>query len=164
MPISGVNLPTARQAYKPAIPVIGVSVGPTGPTGSPAVLTGPTGFTGPTGVTGWTGWTGVTGNTGPTGPTGNTGNTGPVSTTAATGAGPTGYVEMGNILIQWGITAAAAGGATGTFPIPYKNSAIVVLGASGPTGMQPIVTAIGVSGFGFRVNAAGTLLWQAMGT
>lgn len=46
MPIAGVYLPTARQAYKPAIPVIGVSVGPTGPTG----ITGP--FGGPTGPTG----------------------------------------------------------------------------------------------------------------
>jgi hypothetical protein len=138
-----------------ARPIV-VVVGPTGPLGAP---TGPTGTTGPTGITGAVG-TGPTGNTGNTGCTGKQGLTGPTGFTGPPGgtqtgstgtvgpAGPTGpasftgatgtsgFVELGNMVVNWGSAASATGGgATGTFAQAYTDAVPrVTLGLTGATG------------------------------
>lgn len=101
---------------------------------------------------------GPTGNTGPTGPTGPPFNTG------ATGAGPTGYMKLGNIIQQWGITSAAVGGGTVNFHQTYADGAIVTMGCSGPTGASPILTSVSKTGFGLRVNATSQIHWASIGT
>jgi hypothetical protein len=169
---------------------IAVAYGPTGPAGGPTGATGATGFTGRTGPTGQRGMTGANGAsssiTGPTGPTGRAGLTGPPGSsvtgytgptgaqgstgptgafsTGATGAGPTGYFQLGNLIHQWGATSVAAGTGSVVFPQAYVNSAVVVVGASGPTGTFPTVTAITTSGFSYAVNATAKLQWMADGT
>lgn len=125
---------------------------------SPGV-TGPTsGFSGPTGYTGVF----VTGPTGPTGLVMGTGTTGPTGPTmnAATGAvgvglpSSTGYIQMGNIIINWGCNTATTGNATFGFAKPYTdNPPSMVFGATGPggpassTGCQVIAQTISKTGF-----------------
>ncbi len=145
------------------------SMGETGAAGSSSTVTGPTGQTGFTGLTGPPGSavTGPTGATGPTGDfvTGDTGPTGPQFGTGYTGNGPTGYMQFGNIKMEWGITSAATGGHTVTFPSTYVDSPpIVTLGCSGPTGSFPIITGVSVVGFGLNVSTGCVIMWQSVGS
>lgn len=151
-----------------ARPVV-IVVGPTGPSGSPTGATGPTGPTGATGVTGATGTgptgpagavgaTGPTGSSGLTGPPGNsvTGPTGPaggpVSFTGNTGSstGPTGYMQIGNQIINYGAVNAVQAGVTATFSQPYNNTGPIVIAtlasSTGATGSIPGVTGISLTG------------------
>ena len=141
--------------------------GPTGPAGIPGGPTGDTGSTGPTGYTGFTGSDGATGAagtagaastvTGPTGPTGltgppgggqtgPTGNTGPIGVVSGASTGAAGFMQLSNIVINWGLVAA---GTTATFTTAYTDaSPRVTLGPTGATG----ATVINVSKTGFNIT------------
>jgi hypothetical protein len=107
---------------------------------------------------------GPTGPVGPAGAGGPTGATGPAATvTAATG--PTGgYMQVGNIITQWGSLVASTGaGTTANFPKPYTD---------GP----PSVTASAAAGGTLQVSATKTSItiscnsgtpvvsWKAIGS
>lgn len=148
---------TVAAVFAQPVVVVGGPTGPsgaptgatgyTGPTGSSVTFTGPTGpsgvtgFTGPAGAASSTGATGPTGRTGPAGSavTGSTGWTGPTGPTAAfvggTGAGPTGFYQLNNIIVNYGKAVAGTGatGVTATFPQPYVDAAPSV--TLGPTGL-----------------------------
>ena len=139
--------------------------GHAGPAGS-STTTGANGPTGNTGNTGNTGCTGNTGNTGPTGPSGPynvsalSGSTGSVSTT-----GQTGYLVMGNVIINWGEFNIPNANTSVTFALPYVNTApSITIGVSGsPSGsstasllVAPAVSAISKTGFTAACNAGVT--------
>lgn len=146
-------------------------IGPTGATGP----TGPTGNTGPTGPTGNTGPTGSTGVTGPTAATGPTGNTGGnLPTSAGTGAvsntGVTGFVQFGNVIINWGEANVSTSKATFTFATPYTdNPPNIVVGTTGAGNQQPTplpcIASVSKTGFQFiGGTVADTTWWMAIGT
>lgn len=162
--------PTGPTGPVAATGPTGPNGGPTGPTGN----TGPTGIAGPTGPTGNTGPTGSnntgsTGNTGPPGslgPTGNTGPTGPIGPTGYTGAtgSGTGYVQFGNIILNYGKVVATSGGVTGQFALAYTDAVpLVTIGATGPTGAY--VSALSKTGVVITtVNGTEQVDYIAVGT
>ena len=129
--------------------------GPTGPAGrtgidgvtgaagadGTAVSTGSTGCSGPTGTTGPQGIAGnatMTGATGWTGPSGNRGDTGATGSTGLQGlTGPTGII---------GVT-----GPTGSTGLAgrFTNLVDAPSSYSGPTGLNPVVVALGATGLTF---------------
>jgi hypothetical protein len=101
-------------------------------------------------MTGAEGVTGALGPTGAQGTAGGQGTIGPAGPAAAyAGAtGPTaGYVELGNILQQWGTAAVMPSGTTVTFPKPYSiTPAVVVTGqAGGPFYATPTATSVTIT-------------------
>lgn len=190
----GFNFGPAPVFARPIVAVVGPTgptgapAGPTGPTGATNPFTGPTGppgtgptgpigatstVTGPTGP-GKTGFTGPPGNaatgvTGPTGPTGYTGlqGPGPGSFAGSTGAGPIGFFQLGNMIVNWGEVNATHLGVTGAFSAGYIDATPAVTlgrGYSGPTG----AFINSVSKFGVQIQCAtgvsGTVFYHAMGT
>jgi hypothetical protein len=165
-PAGGPSGPTGKTGYTGATGSTG-PLGSTGPTGAASSVTGPRGLTGFTGAPGNAGATGQTGPTGPTGAGAFTGPTGPSVWLAATGAGPTGYLQIGNIKINWGEFVTNHTGITAFFPLAYTDGPPVVVaqeGYSGPTGM--FVAAISKIGVLVQCStgASGTVFYQAVGT
>lgn len=193
------DIAAAPIMAQPVVVVLGPtgpSGGPTGPTGP--LGTGPTGagaYTGPTGPTGGgpTGPTGAGAFTGPTGPIGRTGPPGPAATGAQGALGPTGYtgppgtaaqgttggpgavfgtsgyVYLGNILIQWGF-ASGASPVTVNLWTNYVDAAPVIsltaTGATGAAGMY--VNADGKTSFNVTAFPGGSpsigFMWHTIGS
>jgi hypothetical protein len=116
-------------------------------------MTGPQGTQGPIGVQG------IQGVQGPTGPLG--------AWVGATGAGPAGYFQLGNIIQNWGLINANTVGVTGNFTKPYVDGppAFTVGGSTGPTGGQPYVSAISKTGLVIRTQSgSAAVYWRTIGT
>lgn len=155
-------------------------------------LTG-TGPTGATGITGYTGYTaGVDWNDEPTGPTGAAGTTGPTGSitgpkgpspftggTHAPGTGVSGYMQYGNIIMNWGQANVTSAVQTFMFSQPYNdNPPCVVFGSTGQCagggnnlGSVPMIQSVSKTGFsaitwGFSVDFTATsgVFWMAIGS
>ena len=98
--------------------------------------------------------------------TGPTGATGPQpSVVGSTGAGPTGYALLGNILINWGVVNATQAGTTGFFVLAYTDAnPSVTLGVSGPTGAY--ISGLTKDGLKITVGTGqtGPVYYHAIGT
>jgi len=105
---------------------------------------------------------------GAAGATGPTGFTGPAPTSAATGfsstTGPTGSLQYGNIIDQWGV--GAANNVTMNFQTPYTSTGPnVILTLMGATGQIALNGKPSLTGFKALVNPTGTQwIWRAIGT
>lgn len=144
--------------------------------------TGPTGPTGNTGAASVTGPTGGGSGTGPTGPTGPTSGTGPTGLiySGATGvgaSGASGFMYLGNVLINWGVAQINTTTATFGFPKAYTDNPPSLL--FGPRGnsatlvyTMPNAPSISKTGFQLGCNTAeganaassGTVYWMAIGS
>jgi hypothetical protein len=95
-----------------------------------------------------------------TGPTGST----PV-TPGATGTA--GYLQHGNIIDNFGSVVATTAGVTGNFAKPYVNAPpfFTLGGVTGPTGGQPYVSAISLTGLVIKTQSgAATVNYRAIGS
>jgi hypothetical protein len=162
--------PTGPQGGQGAQDAAGIpgAVGVQGPAGDPGApgVTGPAGAVGPIGPTGMTGSPGATGAPGPSGPQGTAGSQGSVGPTgpAASFAGVTGatggYVQLGNVIQQWGTSTADAVGVTVTFPVPYASVPFVVAtGEASTVYAKPTPTGVTIR----SPSGPQTVSWQALG-